>query len=807
MLKKRIHNNKKNIITKKDILFNLILILTFLTIYLILTRNNHLFASVTDFKYQHYLIPEYFRTLFYDTHDLFPDFALNLGSGQNIYYLSYYGLLNPFILLSYLFPNIKMIDYMIITNCLIVLISTSLFYFYLRKNNYNETTSFITSFLLLTSGPLIFHAKRHIMFINYFPFLILGLYGVDNYFKKNHILLLTISITLIIFTSYYFSIPALITLFLFSIYQYIKQEKKISFKKIIAHFLKISIPFIIGIMISAILTLPTLYTLLNGRSSSKNLLSIKELLTPSPTSNLLYSPYSIGLTLISLISLIYFTLNEKKETKYLSITCLLIITFPIFNYILNGTLYINAKSLIPFIPIILILVADFLASYLKKTTIKKQILLITYLIISSFSICLYTNLNDNLMKKEDINNPEYNTVKEFINEITKEDTTLYRINTDALKEQGINKITNMKEYKTTIYSSTSNQNYIDTYNSILKNPIPNRNKFMLSPSTNLLSQMILNEKYIITKDTLDLDFELLKEKNGIKLYKNNNVLPLGYATDQLINKKQLEKIPYPNNIITLLKNIILENNDLTEKEIPTLTTKNINYEIIQTNNLEMISNKETTLIKANKNASMTIQLKQNTNNKIIFLRFHHAYTPNQDLSITINNTKNKLTNKSWKYFNNNTTFNYVLYNTNTLNILFQEGTYQLNNFESYILDYNTIKEINQNIDKFIIDTSKTKGDTIIGKINVTKDNSYFTISIPYDKGFQIRIDGKINSYEKSGTNFVTFPIKKGEHTISITYEAPYKKISISISILGITLLILIQLLKTIKTYKNTSTTK
>ena len=804
MFKKRIHNNKKNIITKKDILFNLILIITFLIIYTVLTRNNHLFASQIDFKYQHYLIPEYFRTLFYDTHDLFPDFALNLGGGQNIYYLSYYGLLNPFILLSYLFPKIKMIYFMITTNCFIVLISTSLFYFYLRKNKYNEKTSFITAFLFLTSGPLIFHAKRHIMFINYFPFLILGLFGIDSYFEKKKITLLTISIALIIFTSYYFSIPSLIVLFLYSIYKYLKTNKQISLKIIINHSLKISIPFILGIMISACLTIPTLYVLINGRTSSTTNISIKKLLTPSLTTSLFYDPYTIGLTLISLISLIYFAIHEKKETKYLSITCLLIATFPIFNYILNGTLYINAKSLIPFIPIILILVAEFLSPYLNKKTNKKQILLIIYLITSSFSICLYTNLNDNLMKKEDINNLEYNTINEFINEITKEDTSFYRINTEALKEQGINKITNIKEYKTTIYSSTSNQNYMSTYNNILKNPLPNRNKFMIAPSTNLLSQMILNEKYIITKDTLGLDLELIKEKNGIKLYKNNQVLPLGYATNQVISNKQFKKISYPNNIITLLNNIILKDDNLKEKELPILTNQNLDYEIVETNNIEITTNKDTQIIKANKNAYMKIKLKQNTNNKIIFLQFHHAYTPNKDLTITINNTQNKLTAKSWKYFNNNTTFTYVLYDADTLNIVFEEGTYKLNNFESYTIDYNKIKNLTDNIDQMQIDTSKTKGDTIIGKINVTKNNSYFTISIPYDKGFKILVDNKNISYQKSGTNFITFPISKGNHNIKITYEAPYKKTSLFISTLGIIALIV---LKIFSKSKNTSLKK
>ena len=202
-------------ITKKDLFANIIFIITFIIIYLLLTKNNSLFASNIDFKYQHYLIPEYFRTLFFSTHDPFPDFAFNLGSGQNIYYLSYYGLYNPYILISYLFPHVKMITYLITANCLIIIISTIIFYYFLRKHHHSEKISFITTFLFLTSGPLIFHAKRHIMFINYFPFLISGLFAIDQFIDKNKSFLLILSTILIILSSYYFSIPSLIVLYLY----------------------------------------------------------------------------------------------------------------------------------------------------------------------------------------------------------------------------------------------------------------------------------------------------------------------------------------------------------------------------------------------------------------------------------------------------------------------------------------------------------------------------------------------------------------------------------------------------------------
>lgn len=131
-------NTKKE--KKKDFLAILFYIITYILIYTCITKNNYIFASKIDFSIQHYVIPEYFRNLFYQTKDIFPDFAPNLGSGQNIYYLSYYGLLNPIIIISYFFPKIPMLDYVIISSSIITVTSTILFYFFLKENNYTFKT-------------------------------------------------------------------------------------------------------------------------------------------------------------------------------------------------------------------------------------------------------------------------------------------------------------------------------------------------------------------------------------------------------------------------------------------------------------------------------------------------------------------------------------------------------------------------------------------------------------------------------------------------------------------------------------------
>jgi uncharacterized membrane protein YfhO len=195
--------------------FYVFLCLSLITLVLVFvgTRFNSIFGSTTDWISQHVVFPEYFRMHFYETKDLLPNFAFNIGSGQNIYNFSYYGFLSPYILLSYLLPFVKMIDYIIILNIIIVIVSAYLFYKWLIMNQFNEKISFITSILFLLAAPLIFHSHKHFMFINYMPFLIMALMGIDYYFKNNRKALFIVSIFLTIMTSYYYSVRGIISSF------------------------------------------------------------------------------------------------------------------------------------------------------------------------------------------------------------------------------------------------------------------------------------------------------------------------------------------------------------------------------------------------------------------------------------------------------------------------------------------------------------------------------------------------------------------------------------------------------------------
>ena len=157
-----------------------------------------------------------------------------------------------------------------------------------------------------------------------------------------------------------------------------------------------------------------------------------------------------------------------------------------------------------------------------------------------------------------------------------------------------------------------------------------------------------------------------------------------------------------------------------------------------------------------------------------------------DLAIKINNVKNTLTCSSWKYYNGNENFEFVLAEKDLkeLNISFICGNYNISNIKIYSLDYATIENNNKKIDVFEVDKNNTKGDFIKGDIEVTKDG-YFMLTVPYDNGYKIKVDNKEIKYEKVDEAFVGFKISEGKHQIEIEYQAPLKNISLLISVFGI----------------------
>ena len=170
---------------KKQIHHYIYLVFICLFIVSMILDPMNLFGSKTDWINQHTVFPDYFRKLFYETGNLIPSFAPNIGGGQNIFNFSYYGLFNPFILFSYLFPMISMTHYIIFMNLFLYTLTGLVLYYWLTKHTKETNIAFFSTILTVFSSSFLFHFHRHFIFVNYMPFLIIGLIGIDAYLNKN----------------------------------------------------------------------------------------------------------------------------------------------------------------------------------------------------------------------------------------------------------------------------------------------------------------------------------------------------------------------------------------------------------------------------------------------------------------------------------------------------------------------------------------------------------------------------------------------------------------------------------------------
>ena len=810
--------NKYN---KKDYInISIIIIFFFIFLFIILKDKSSIYGSMLDYVSQHYMIPEYFRTLFYETKEVFPSFALNLGMGQNIFNFSYYGLFNPVILISYLFPSANMAIFLMITSIIIIMVSIILFYKWISLHFENRTIRFITTFLFMTASPLILHSHRHIMFINYMPFLLMGLFGVNKYINENKKILLIISSILIILTSYFFSIPALLVLFLYSITLYLKKEEKIKFKQITKFIFKEILLFIIPVLITAFFLLPTLKAILNSRFGVAEELNILSYFVPNFTfDNLLYNSYSLGLTFIFIIAIVSALLNKEKYYKLLGVVFILIMIFPIINYMLNGLMYLNAKVYITFIPIAILLIGELFKNTIEKEINIKKILLITiivtllvclsyekneyikyiikdiifttiilllmlktkkeqiliFLIIPSIILCYEININDKLGTLEIVEN-QYNKEIEKLTKITANDKNMYRTGDNTNIFYNSNNIRNINEYKTTMYSSLTNKYYKNFYWNEFNNENPNRNDAIFQSINNNLYNIYAGNKYIISSKEEDIiGYEKIDSINKFNLYKNDNVFTLGYSTDKLMSLREYKTLNYPYNVEALMNYTVVDQDIISD---------------YQTDIKEIQIEKDNYNIELKENKTFNIKTKNTYKNKLIFIKFDMEYAQkckDGDTYIRINDVTNKLTCRSWKYHNKNYSFEYVISSNNeisNLDIEMSKGKYIIKNIKVYELDYDKIKDINKLHSKFIIDKKTTKGDIINGKIQV-KENGYFSMSVPYDEGFTIYMDNKKIKHEIVNTSFIGFEIEKGNHEIKIIYDSPWLKEGKILSAVGI----------------------
>lgn len=796
-----------------------------------------IFGAKVDWLSQHSVLPDYFRQQFYATGKLFPEFAANLGGGQNIYHFAYYGLYSPLILPSYLLPFVKMSDYIMAVSITGLTASVLLFYYWLKSRKTDTGTAFILSLMFLLAGPMIGQYSGQIMFVDYMPFLCLALIGVDRYFEQEKSGLFTVSVFLMIMTSFYFSIGGMLSLVLYGLHRYFEQRE--GNRGTVRSFLRDGLCFvrsmILAVLMSGFFLVPTALALTGGRSKEQNTSFVSFFIPQITVERFAYSIYGIGLTTLVITVLLTGLLYRKVYEKVLTYGCVIVLVIPVFAYLLNGGLYIRDKVFIPFLPLLCYLISIYLEKCRKRelsfiagivpyiiTTIfvyiarnqfvskgigksiwkvllaESILFLICYVLYCALKryhketkeilmlalpsvICLAVTMNTFYQMKPDryVSRKLYRDVveeqnRQAVKEALKDDDGYYRTEQMGSDDENAADLNRIWDVDQNITSIYSSA-YNPDYQTFRQKTFG-----LEEPFRNGMMQSVSKNP-------------VFQRMMGVRYIVSDSDVP-GYTlvkkcgTTGIYQNKDAAPVMYATDRV------------MTEEEYKKLTfpynqTAFLEYAVVgehtESSDQNIMTAYEPVSLKMANNRTTggaeQKTMQQEGQKQILFLRFRvdNAH-PNKDVAVWINGIRNKLSAKDHVYYNENKIFTYAVPlkdGEDNISVTFGKGKYRLRHVQAYLGSLPERSELLYQ-SEIQVDKKQTEDNVIQGTIRVKKDG-WFITSIPYDKHFKIYIDGKETEIQKVNTAFLGCKIESGNHELKIIYHAPGTTTGKILSLIGI----------------------
>lgn len=795
-----------------------------------------IFGAKVDWLSQHSVLPDYFRQQFYATGKFFPEFAANLGGGQNIYHFAYYGLYSPLILPSYLLPFVKMSDYIMAVSITGLTASVLLFYYWLKSRKTDTGTAFILSLMFLLAGPMIGQYSGQIMFVDYMPFLCLALIGVDRYFKQEKSGLFTVSVFLMIMTSFYFSIGGMLSLVLYGLHRYFEQREgnRVTVRSFLRDGLCFVRSMILAVLMSGFFLVPTALALTGGRSKEQNTSFASFFIPQITVERFAYSIYGIGLTTLVITVLLTGLLYRKVYEKVLTYGCVIVLVIPVFAYLLNGGLYIRDKVFIPFLPLLCYLIGIYLEKCRKKelsfiagivpyiiTTIfvyiarnqfvskgigksiwkvllaESILFLICYVLYCALKryhketkeilmlalpsvICLAVTMNTFYQMKPDryVSRKLYRDVtgeqnRQAVKEALKDDG-YYRTEQKGSDDENAADLNRIWDVDQNITSIYSSA-YNPDYHTFRQKTFGLEEPFRNGMMQSVSKNPVFQRMMGVRYIVSDSDvpgYTLVKKCGTTGIYQNKDAAPVMYATDRVMTEEEYKKLAFPYNQTAFLEYAVV--GEHTESSDQNIMTA---YEPVS---LKMANNRTT-------GGAEQKTIQQEGQKQILFLRFRvdNAH-PNKDVAVWINGIRNKLSAKDHVYYNENKTFTYAVPlkdGEDNISVTFGKGKYRLRHVQAYLGSLPERSELLYQ-SEIQVDKKQTEDNVIQGTIHVKKDG-WFITSIPYDKHFKIYIDGKETEIQKVNTAFLGCKIESGNHEVKIIYHAPGTTTGKVLSLIGI----------------------
>ena len=479
--------------------------------------------------------------------------------------------------------------------------------------------------------------------------------------------------------------------------------------------------------------------------------------------------FSFILIEIAFYSCINFKYIERKQIFY-ALGVFLLMTFIVLNKKFSFLTF--SYILLDFIIVIFV---SFLLYFLKKdkhSRFKIYIVLFIFIMqigdlgLNARISIKRANANFSSLKQNDFEK-FYISTEKVLNTIENSDSSMYRV--EKTYSRTINDSMLLNYNGISHYSSTEKKSTLDFVKNLgLKQSWMWVNYYKGGTES---VDNLLGIKYLLSKDDLanQKKYKLVDEIDDIRIYENQNALPLAILSDvvQMSEKSEknifkLQNFYWKDLMGNFEKNIYLPTSYSDKKLVNVKAEKN-GYRTTQLNNHYI--NYEIKIIDEN---PLYVYIPCKTTQKI------NCYVNGKEVGKDVSNTTVHLGN-------------FKVGDKINVQIKFEQEFTHLQSVQFAYENLDTVDLYSQIIRKRSGNITLHRDDYLSGQVLVTEDKQSMVLTIPYDESWEIKVDGKkVNSYSAWGT-LLSFPLSKGEHSYTLHYKPKYLTMSYIVSLSSLTM--------------------
>lgn len=788
---------------------------------------------------QYYPLFGYLKDIISGKQSVFYSFSKGFG-GSMIGTFAYY-LASPLNLITCLFPKDKLYLSMLILVLIKISLSATTMNIFLKDKIENNI------FLLLFSvcySLCAYNVNYHfnIMWLDGVYLAPLVLLGIEKIIDKNKKSLYIITLFLSIWCNYYIGFMICIFSFIYFVYYLINSNNNLNKEFVLKRIISFIVSSLLSVLISVVLLYPTLLELMSSSKGNStffkydfkinfnffDFLSKGYLSSQNGEIILNYTGFFWYSGIIIFASSVLYFINKKISKKEKISSLIVIIIFIVsfmcrhvnmiwhgfsepvgFNYrysflfsfflILLSVKNMNSITeyklkdvliiMIIFVLnslIIILLNYQYLNIYMVYGTVGLFIIYIVFLI--SYSqidykqkfislILLFLTLSEIFFQNYFIMKTYNYLLIQEVNDYLKSyievlnDKSFYRIGGEYKNTSNNNLLLGNK--KVNSFLSTNN----DKLSIVLANFGVNSNSNIIYYSSNSgqILDSIFSVKYIYSRFDY---FDAYQKIDNFKYYPFNGLL-YGIMSQKGLIYKNDDAL----SLAFMANNNIMKFEKTTKKE----TLNPFNYQNILFSEMTNSSNEYFKLYDINPLSANEAKYNINNDNELYFYIGIDFFSSKTNVDIYINDEKvknitsagNQIFKIPNKYNGEEITLSYKV--NGSARILSYPVLYY---FDQQAFDEDIEKLKNNQLE--ITDMGNTY---VKGKINVEDNNILFT-SIPYEKGWELKVDGKKTKIIPVARAFLGAKLPKGEHEIELTFHTPGLIIGIITSIIGLILSIL-----------------